>query len=158
MKKNLSLVTIVLSALVLSACASNKAATEQKIEKEIKEVPVQKTKSIDETVKEQIKASSLTQEQKDKLLALEEKAHAEREAITAEIEKTKVVMLETVLAPKMNEKEFSVLRNKIRSLDKQRMDNGFKTLREVRKIINPSKPTEHQEIYKAVIENRLRGF
>ena len=57
----------------------------------------------------------------------------------------------------MNEKEFNTLRNKIKALDKKRLDNGFRTLREVRKIIDP-KSAEHQEIYKAVIENRLRGF
>nr|BDT29090.1 hypothetical protein BHI3_25560 [Bacteriovorax sp. HI3] len=156
MKKSLSLIAMMAAALVVSSCASNKTTTE-KVEQEVKAVPASMTKSIEHTVKEQIQASTLSQDKKEKLLALEEKAAAERKEITEEIEKTKVVMIETVLAPKMNEKEFNTLRNKIKALDKKRLDNGFRTLREVRKIIDP-KSAEHQEIYKAVIENRLRGF
>ena len=156
MKKSLSLIAMMAAALVVSSCASNKTTTE-KVEQEVKAVPASMTKSIEHTVKEQIQASTLSQDKKEKLLALEEKAAAERKEITEEIEKTKVVMIETVLAPKMNEKEFNSLRSKIKALDKKRLDNGFKTLREVRNIIDP-KSAEHQEIYKAVIENRLRGF
>lgn len=156
MKKSLSLIAMLAAALVVSSCASNKT-TSEKVEQEVKAVPASMTKSIEHTVKEQIQTSTLSQDKKDKLLALEEKAAAERKEITEEIEKTKVVMIETVLAPKMNEKEFNSLRSKIIALDKKRLDNGFKTLREVRKIIDP-KSAEHQEIYKAVIENRLRGF
>ncbi|QDK41072.1 hypothetical protein DOM21_06310 [Bacteriovorax stolpii] len=156
MKKSLSLIAMMAAVLVVSSCASNKTTTE-KVEQEVKAVPASMTKSIEHTVKEQIQASALSQDKKDKLLALEEKAAAERKEITEEIEKTKVVMVETVLAPKMNEKEFNTLRNKIKALDKKRLDNGFRTLREVRNIIDP-KSAEHQEIYKAVIENRLRGF
>ena len=156
MKKSLSLIAMMAAALLVSSCARNKT-TSEKVEQEVKAVPASMTKSIEHTVKEQIQASTLSQDKKDKLLALEEKAAAERKEITEEIEKTKVVMIETVLAPKMNEKEFNTLRNKIKALDKKRLDNGFRTLREVRKIIDP-KSAEHQEIYKAVIENRLRGF
>lgn len=156
MKKSLSLIAMLAAALVVSSCASNKT-TSEKVEQKVKAVPASMTKSIEHTVKEQIQTSTLSQDKKDKLLALEEKAAAERKEITEEIEKTKVVMIETVLAPKMNEKEFNSLRSKIIALDKKRLDNGFKTLREVRNIIDP-KSAEHQEIYKAVIENRLRGF
>ena len=156
MKKSLSLIAMLAAALVVSSCASNKT-TSEKVEQKVKAVPASMTKSIEHTVKEQIQTSTLSQDKKDKLLALEEKAAAERKEITEEIEKTKVVMIETVLAPKMNEKEFNSLRSKIIALDKKRLDNGFKTLREVRNIIDP-KSAEHQEIYKAVIDNRLRGF
>ena len=156
MKKSIHLFTVLTASLVIASCASNQT-TKEKVEQEIQAVPVKMTKSIEHTVKEQINASTLSPEQKSKLLALEEKAHAEREAINQEIEKAKVVMIETVLAPKMNNKEFNILKNKLKALDKQRLENGFKTLAEVRKIIDP-KMTEHHEIYKPVIENRLRGF
>lgn len=156
MKKNLSLLITVLAALMVSSCSSNKV--EQKVEKEIKEVPAAQSKSIGETIKEKIAASALTAEQKEKLMALEEKAHAEHAAITDEIERTKVVMIETVLAPKMSQREFSILKNKLISLDKKRLANGFKNAAEVRKIIAPTATSEDRQIYKAVIENRLRGF
>lgn len=157
MKKNLSLLITVLAALIVSSCSSNKVA-EQKVENEIKEVPASQTKAIGDTVKEKIAASALTAEQKEKLMALEEKAHKEHAAITDEIERTKIVMIETILAPKMSQREFSILKNKLTSLDKKRLANGFKTAAEVRKIIAPEASSEDRQIYKAVIENRLRGF
>lgn len=93
-------------------------------------------------------------------MALEEKAHANRMAVTEEIEKAKVVLIHTVLAPKMNQREYSLLKKKITELDKKRLADGFKFAADVRKVINPSSTTSvhEQEIYKAVIENRLRGF
>lgn len=157
MKKNLSLLITVLAALMVSSCSSNKVA-EQKIEKEIKEVPASQAKAIGATIKEKIAASALTAEQKEKLMALEEKARAEHAVITDEIERAKVVMIETVLAPKMSQREFSILKNKITTLDKKRLANGFKNATEVRKIIAPTASSEDRMIYKEVIENRLRGF
>lgn len=157
MKKNFSLLATLAVTIIISSCAHNKA-TEQKIENEIKNVTSPQTKSIAETVKEQIATSNLSAEQKQKLVELEEKAHAEHLAITDEIERTKVVMIQTVLEPKMNQKEFSILKNKIIALDKKRLANGFKNAAEVRKIIAPSATSEDRLIYKAVIENRLRGF
>jgi hypothetical protein len=155
MKKNLTLLTTLAAALIISSCAHNKA-TEQKVENEIKEVPASQT--IAGTIKEQIAASSLSAEQKEKLMALEEKAHAEHAAITDEIERTKIVMIQTILEPKMSQKEFSILKNKLTTLDKKRLANGFKNAAEVRKIIAPTATSQDKMIYKAVIENRLRGF
>jgi len=157
MKKNLSLIAVIAATLIVSSCASNKAV-EQKIDQEIKNVPASETQSIARTVKEQIAASGLTEEQKTKLMALEEKAHADNVAVTEEIEKTKVVFIQTLLAPKMSQREYSVLKKKITELDRKRLANGFKVAAEVRKIINPAANTQEREIYKAVIENRLRGF
>lgn len=157
MKKNLSLLTTLVAALIISSCAHNNA-TEQKVETEIKDVPASQTQSIAATIKEQITASALSAEQKEKLMALEDKAHKEHMAVTDEIERTKVVMIQTVLEPKMSQKEFNILKNKIIALDKKRLDNGFKTAAEVRKIIAPTATAQDRLLYKAVIENRLRGF
>ena len=159
MKNILALILVASSTLIISGCA-NHSKIDSAIEKEIAAVPADKIKPTSASVKDQINASHLTQEQKDKLVALEERRHNERVALTEEIEKTKVVLLETVLSPKMNEREFNILKKKIRNLDKKRMENGFATLKEVRQIINPASTsaTDHNEIYKAVIENRLRGL
>ena len=157
MKMNLPLIALTAATLIVSSCASNKSV-EQKIDREIKDVPASETKSITKTIKEQIAASGLTEEQKAKLMTLEEKAHADNVAVTDEIEKTKVVFIQTLLAPKMSQREYYVLKKKITELDKKRLDNGFKVAIEVRKIINPAANTQEREIYKTVIENRFRGF
>ncbi len=157
MKKNLSLISVLLAALIATSCAHN-SKVEQKVESEISAVPAQKTESLSQTIKAQINSSNLSSEQKEKLLGLVEKTHAKQVALTDEIERTKVVMVQTVLAPKMNKREFKILKNKIKSLDKERLELGFTTIAEVRKIIAPNASTQDREIYKAVIENRLRGF
>ncbi len=154
MKKNI--LAALLLSLALASCANN-AKVEQSIEKKIEEVPAT-TRPLNETIKEQIRTSALTAEQKEKLLALEEKSHAEHTAVTEEIEKAKVVLLEAVLSPKMKQSELNALKNKIRSLDKKRMENGFATIAEVRKIIAPEKNVQHTEVYKAILENRFRGI
>lgn len=154
MKKNI--LAALLLSLALASCANN-AKMEQSIEKKIEEVPTT-TRPLNETIKEKITASALTADQKEKLMALEEKAHAEHTAVTEEIEKTKVVILETVLSPKMKQSELRALKNKLRSLDKQRMENGFATIDQVRKIIAPEKNVQHTEVYKAILENRFRGI
>ena len=65
MKKNLSLIALVATTLIVSSCASNQSV-EKKIDQEIKDVPASETKSIAQTVKDQINSSALTAEQKTK--------------------------------------------------------------------------------------------
>lgn len=154
--KAISFLATLTAALIISSCANHK--TQQKVEAEINNVQPSQTKSIAQTIKEQISASNLTSEQKEKLMTLEQKAHSDYVALTDEIERTKVVMIQTILEPKMNQNEFKILKNKIISLDKKRLDNGLRTISEVRKIIAPTATSEDKLIYKAVIENRLRGF
>ncbi len=156
MKKNLSLIALFALTLGVSSCATSNV--DKKINQEINAVTASEANSIPRTVKEQINLSGLTVEQKQKLMALEEKAHAEHVAVTEEIEKAKVVLIQTIMSPKMNQREFLAIKKKITALDKQRLNNGFKVAEEVRKIINPSANTEEREVYKAVIENRLKGF
>lgn len=158
MKKSLLLLTLVATSLVFSSCASN-SRVEKKINQEIKDVPVSETQALTQQIKDKIATSNMTAEQKKKLMELEERAHIEKTAITEEIEKTKVVFIQTILSPKMNQREYLVLKKKLTDLNAKRLNNGFKIAEEVRKVVNPSsKTTEEQEIYKAVIENRLRGF
>ena len=157
MKKNLSLILLFATTFIISSCATNKNI-EKKIDQEVQAVTDSETISIANTVKEQINTSNLSVEQKTKLMALEEKAHADHVALNEEIEKTKVVFIQTIMDPKMNKNEFSLLKKKLTELDKKRLSNGFKVAGEVRKIINPTTNTKDREIYKAVIENRLRGL
>jgi Spy/CpxP family protein refolding chaperone len=157
MKKSLSIITLLFAALIASSCAHT-SPTEQKIDKEIKGVNPTQTKAISATVKEMIATSNLTPEQKSKLAAIEEKSHAKHAAITDEIERTKVVLIQLILSPEMSQKEFKIVKNKLIKLDKERMDSGFATAVEVRNIIAPKATVQDREVYKAVIENRLKGF
>lgn len=142
----------------LSGCAAQKLA-ESKVDKEIKEVIVQENTGAAQSARDFImKSDKFSQNQKEKLLALQEKNHAQTLALKEEIEKTKMVLMQTVLDPKMNETEFAILKKKITKLEKQKLEAGFKTISEARSIIEPKKNLENKEHYKAFLLNHLQEF
>ncbi|MBC7540435.1 MAG: hypothetical protein H7281_16545 [Bacteriovorax sp.] len=158
MKKILTLLAPVFLMVSLSSCAQHKIA-EQKVEKEIKEVVIVKTEPAAVTARDFImKSDKLTDVQKGKLLALQEKTHAQSVSLREEIEKTRVVLIQTVLEPKMNQHEYSILKKKITSLEKKRMENGFKAISEARNIIEPKQIVENREFYKSLIRNHLQEY
>ncbi|MDD4973314.1 MAG: hypothetical protein PHY93_03140 [Bacteriovorax sp.] len=162
MKRNLTLLVMVffITSLVasLSSCAQHQVA-EQKVEKEIKEVTINPSESTAVTAREFImKSDKLTDSQKKKLLELQEKTHALSDALKEEIEKTKIVLIQTVLEPKMNEREFAILKKKISKLEKKRMENGFNAIADARKIIEPRKNIQGREFYQSLLHNHLQEF
>ncbi len=157
MKRHLTLLVSLFLVASLTGCAHK--AVEQKVDKNISEVIVQKNVTVGETARDLInKSDKLTEVQKKKLLEVQEKTHAQNVALREELEKTKVVLMQTVLEPKMNQSEFKLLKKKINKLEKQRLENGFKAISEVRNIIEPKKNVESREIYKNLINSHLQEF
>jgi hypothetical protein len=158
MKKNLTNLATLLLILTLSACAGQKSA-EQKVNREIKEVVIPKTETLAESAREFImKSDKLTEDQKTKLLALQEKMLAENSALREEIEKSRIVLIKTVLEPKMNQREYSLLKKKITKLENTRLSNSFKAVTEARNIISPKKYNEDHEFYKQYFNRSLHEF
>lgn len=156
MKRYLTLLVTVLAIASLTGCAQHKVA-EQKVNQEIKETSVSKNGTAAESAHDFImKSDKLNDVQKKKLLELQEKTHAKSVSLAEQIEKTKMVLMQTVLEPKMNEHEFSILKKKIAKLEKEKMDNGFKAIKEARNIINPKKNVEGREFYKAYLHSHLQ--
>lgn len=155
--KKFSLVSVVLLAALVSSCSNN--SVQNKVDQEIKAVPATKIASIEKTIQEEIAASNLSEEQKNALIAIDEKRNKEYWMITEEMEKAKVVLIETALSPKSSDKEINVIKKKIIALDKKRLTNGFKSLEEARKIISPKKADNNgHEIYKATLQRHLKGI
>lgn len=92
MKKNI--LTALLLSITLASCASN-TKTQEVVEKKIEEVQTPLPLALNDTIMEKISSSNLSKEQKDKLVALEKTSRAKYLAITDELEKTKVVMVDT---------------------------------------------------------------
>ena len=156
MKRNLKLLVTLFAVTSLSSCAGHRLA-EQKIEQEIKEVSIEKNVSIGSTARDTImKSDKLTEVQKNSLMELETKTHALNVALKEQIEKTKIVLIQTVLEPKMNQKEYSILKKKIVALEKKKMENGFKAITEARNIIEPKMNVENREMIKAYMFNHLQ--
>jgi fructose-specific phosphotransferase system component IIB len=116
-------------------------------------------KPVSETAHDFImNSNSLTETQKTKLIELQSKVHAENSIIKEQIEKAKQVMVQTVLEPKMNEREFKILKKKITVLEKKRMENGFNAITEARLIINPKSNLDESAVYKTYMIKRLQEF
>lgn len=140
------------------SCAQQKIV-EQKVDRSIKETEVPKNESLAEVARNYITQSDkLTQDQKSKLLAIQEKFLLENQVLREEIEKSRLVLIQTVLEPKMNEKEYSLLKKKITKLENKRVGNSFKAVTEARNIIGPKKEKEDREFYRKIFNSSLREF
>ncbi len=153
--KNILLAFIVLS---LGSCAQHKTA-QKKIDKEITEMVILKDESASETAKDFIQRSDkLTTEQKTKLLQLNESTTKLNQSIKEEIEKAKMLLVQTVLEPKMNSYEYAVLKKRITRLEKKKLENSFKAVTEARNIIEPKKNLGRSEFYKAFLHNHILEY
>lgn len=144
------------SCLIFSGCAQQRIAKE-KVENEIREVPPQTVKT--ETTREFIiNSDKLSQVQKNQLLELQENFSARSSSLKEQIEKTKVVLIQTVLDPEMNEREFNILKKRITKLERERMQNGFDAIKEARNIIQPKTNGPAKDFYKAYVDDHMRNF
>ncbi len=158
MKSKMTVIISVLLVLSITGCAQHKAA-EKNVEKEMKQVSVPKSETVAETAHDMIMNSNkLTADQKKKLLSLEEKTFAKNTAIKEELDRAKLVLIQTVLEPKMNKREYGILKKKITKLEKERMDNGFKAILEARGIIEPKADVDGKDFYKAYLHRHLQDY
>lgn len=126
-----------LSMTLLASCASQKAA-EEKVHAEVKNETVVKSEELAQNAHSYITNSkTLSAEQKASLLSLQEKTQTESKALNEEINKTKMVFMKTLMEPKINKKEVSVLKKDLRKLGKKQMEMTLNAYEEARKIISP---------------------
>ncbi|MBC7714724.1 MAG: hypothetical protein H7177_15365 [Rhizobacter sp.] len=118
--------------LALTGCASSNVER-KKVEAEVQSIQIEP--HVDKARDLIQKSPDLSSTQKEKLFLLEEQNKQNYIKITDEIEKTKIVMIQTILKPQMNNKEFKILKKKLAKLDQQRMDNGFASVAKARDII-----------------------
>ncbi len=112
------------------------------------------------TVAKDIIANSkeLSQEQKDKLAALQEETMKKVSAIKEELEKNKLALVQVALEPKMDRKAYRDLKKKITKLEKERVEAGFKAIDKARDIIDPSATNKARTFNKAFINTHLIEF
>lgn len=122
--------------LLLAACASQNSVN-RKIDQEVKaEAPVAVGGPLATESRALILDSSdLSQEQKDKLLALHAKMATEVAGIRDEEGKLKMVFFKTLLDPKSEEKEIITIKNRILALDRKKTNEMLSAMEEARKIL-----------------------
>ena len=103
-----------------------------------------------------VKSDKLNEEQKKKLLDLQARVQSEVDSIKDEIEKTKLVLIKTIIEPKMNQREYSILRKRLNKLEQKRLDKGLKAMTEARNIIAPKADYESREFYRAYMHRHIQ--
>lgn len=149
MKKMVKYLTIGTALLGLSACASkSEKQAEQKVEQSVQaENPAtQKGELAARGANTFMNATGLTDAQKSKLMDVHAKTYTEAQKIGNELTQTKAALFKTLVSPTSTKKEINLLKKKIVSLDKQRLDTMFKAIEEVEKIVG--KTAQSADIYK----------
>lgn len=135
MKKPISLLILISLSMLATSCASN---AKNQIQEKIENVSINNEKDLQIEVRKSINDSkALTLDQKEKLLALDEEYITNQKAMKEEITKAKVVLLEIISRKELNKKELKAVKNKIVELNKKRVNDGFKTVDQIRGIIFP---------------------
>ncbi|MGZ3787866.1 MAG: hypothetical protein ACXVLQ_05050 [Bacteriovorax sp.] len=148
---------IVLMILFLASSPTNSAEQKAIEQNATKESIGPKKGKLDEVIRDLIaRSNTITDNQRRELLELHEKLSADRASLKLEIRKSKVALLRTALVAEMNEHEFSLLKKKIIALEKKRMENGLRSISEIRKIIAPQKNIATREFYKSFLSYHLQ--
>lgn len=147
---------MILISLTFSSCAAQKKAN-QKIDKEVQAVVIDRDKTPSDVARDYILNSDrLSDSTKTRLLELQRNTKSKSDELTDKIEKTKIILIETVLEQKMSNREFGILKKKIAKLEKERMENGFEALNQARKIISPKGNVEELKFYRPYLHEHLQ--
>lgn len=147
---------LVVSAMLLSllvSCAS-KNEVKNKIETEVQTTSLEDRDKIHHDIHEGIMNSDkLSATQKKQIMDTYSKFKKDDKRIADDIEKSKLVLVQTILNPNMSTLEYNTLKDKIVKLNNERLTKTFSSSEEVRKIINK---TNFSETDKQLLEQLYR--
>ncbi len=139
------LTTICLTILLISACSST-SQVEKKVAQEIKNEPAIKQTEIGPNVRDYIsKSTTLTAEQKTKLLEIQTKTQATNQYLTDEMTKVKLVLMKTVVDPKASRKEIALLKKNLKKLNTKQFETTIHAFDQAHAIISPMSNSADKE-------------
>lgn len=147
---------LLISAMLLSLLAScaSKNEVKNKIDAEIETTSLQDKDKIHQDIHaNMMNSTKLSDTQKKQLMDLYAKFKKEDKRLADEIEKSKLVLVQTILNPNMSALEYNTLRDKIVKLNNERLTKTFASSEEVRKVINK---TNFAESDKQLLEQLYR--
>lgn len=143
--KNLQLILTTCILLFFVSCASRE--TKQAVESQVQKETVVKKEDLKENTLEYISNNqNLSQQQKDQLMKLHQQATADMTKLNEEITKTKMVLIKTLMEPKVSRSKVAVLRKDLKKLEKKKMDTSLSSFDKAQNIISPiaDNETRHQ--------------
>lgn len=148
---------ISLVSLVQSCAGQN--TIEKKVENEIKTEPVAKQEDIIEAAREHItKSLNLTDDQKKRLISIQEKSTLEISTLKDEINKTRMVLIKAAFEPSYNAREVEILKKKILKLERKKLRLGLNAFTEARDVIDPRQIRETKALNKVFFNEYYPTF
>lgn len=137
MRSMRSLVFCISFISLLQSCAEQKTI-EKKLENEIKSEPIVKQEDIIEAARDHIaKSPNLTENQKIRLISIQEKSSLEINVLKDEINKARMVLIKSAFEPTYKAKEVEILKKRILGLERKKLQAGLNAFTEARNVIDP---------------------
>ncbi len=138
--------------LALTACASKEA--NRSVDDKLAETPnFHNGDSSQAMIKDIQNSQEISPTQKSQLLSLHEKLESEAAQYRTQLLKLKVVLLETMLNPKASDKEIQTIRNRLVSLDRERMNKMLAGMEQVQHILG-RRTFEDNRVYRAFVTDQ----
>lgn len=123
---------------LMQSCAWQRV-TEKKLESEIRTEPIAKQEDVIEAAREHInKSPNLTDEQKKRLISIQEKSSLEINTLKEDINKARMVLIKSAFEPNYNAREVEILKKKILGLERKKLKLGLNAFIEARNVIDPN--------------------
>ncbi len=141
-------VALAISALTLSACSTTTKSEEQILTKKIQAQPVADTPEqiADRAAEAFSSAPGLTEEQRQKLMAIYSHTYAESMSIRKEIGQSKSLLFKTISTADYKSSEVKSMKKRITELDQKRLALMFKALEDVQTVVG--RGSDKENIYR----------
>jgi hypothetical protein len=135
---------LISALMVLTLVASCSSSTKKSIEADKKAIgTVQTEEQLVAKAKEILKDSPLSQDKKDKFIAISKKYRNQLEAITLEIKQHRLVLFKTISSKKYSETKFNKVQKKLKKLVNKRFDVYIQQYMDAKEVLG----VELQNVY-----------
>lgn len=126
-----------ISTLILMTLVSCATQTKKEITKEAQAVdaPASMGQVMQRYSQSIQNSETLNQEQKHKMMALQQRTYKKVQGIRTQIKKLKIVMLDNLMSTDYDQRKVDIISKQIKDLNKDRMDLMFDSLADAKKIL-----------------------
>lgn len=146
-------------SLLLFSC-SYQSSVKKKVTDEVKQEVAIDSSEISTVARESIiKSTTLTDDQKNKLLVLHASSLKEMQELNSSMNKNKLLLIKKLTENKYNYKEIDVLKNEIRKIGRRQVSLTISSIENAREIISPIVgKAEREKLYNALMLRESRPY
>lgn len=156
MPKNILMICTL--GILFTACASQEER--QVIHQQVDQEKVVSRDDLSASTREFISNSDkLTEKQRSSLKALQESTESDMKTLSEKINQTKMVLIKSLMEPKVDQKKVSILRRDLKKLEKEKMKKSLSSFDKAQRIITPVSDLETRErLYQSFLMREGRYY